>query len=256
MVNHHLDYAEHDIGAHLIGVGAHVYCDTFSHYGFSGVSSRRNKVINDRFDFEGLDPDIQDYIEGKVNNFFNRYQREVGMIANMKSWLAETLSEVLGHGAVATYPDRPYLKWSFEYEYPKKNRVDHDNPDTFLKGCAALHKMFVNFSNNNNGLSSNDGVKFGGIRSTVPEILNFQGDKPSRIKQWVSAVKRGSLGGLKFFIPEYDAEPWLKKAATMQNKENSETALDTDIYRFYQAASLHRNFVLRDLLPSHGLVVA
>ena len=31
-------------GPHLIGVAAHVYADTFAHYGFSGVSSRRNLV--------------------------------------------------------------------------------------------------------------------------------------------------------------------------------------------------------------------
>ena len=46
----------------------------------------------------------------------NRYQyrQETGLIANMKSWLVETVSGALGHGAVATYPDRPYLRWSFE----------------------------------------------------------------------------------------------------------------------------------------------
>ena len=31
-------------GPYLIGVAAHVYADTFAHYGFSGVSSRRNLV--------------------------------------------------------------------------------------------------------------------------------------------------------------------------------------------------------------------
>ena len=31
--------------------------------------------------------------------------------------------------------------------------------------------------------------------------------------------------------------------------------MDTHIWRFYQAAAVHRTYVLRDLLPKHGLIV-
>lgn len=44
--DHHLTYANCGFGLHLLGITAHVYADTFSHYGFSGVSSRGNKVDN------------------------------------------------------------------------------------------------------------------------------------------------------------------------------------------------------------------
>jgi len=121
LVDHHLGYATHPADVCLIGVAAHIYADTFSHWGFSGVGSRYNKVDNDSFKFHGgLDPDIADYIKKKEKEFFRRYGKGGGFIANIKSWLAETVSGALGHGAVATYPDRPYLKWSFEYEYPEK----------------------------------------------------------------------------------------------------------------------------------------
>jgi hypothetical protein len=33
----------------LLGITAHVYAATFAHYGFSGISSRRNKIVNDGF---------------------------------------------------------------------------------------------------------------------------------------------------------------------------------------------------------------
>ena len=46
----------------MLGIAAHVYADTFSHYGFSGVSSRGNKVYNSSFrlneEVEGLDETI------------------------------------------------------------------------------------------------------------------------------------------------------------------------------------------------------
>ena len=31
--------------------------------------------------------------------------------------------------------------------------------------------------------------------------------------------------------------------------------MDLPIWRFYQAASIHRTYVIRDLLPKHGLIV-
>ncbi|BFM51338.1 hypothetical protein [Marinomonas sp. THO17] len=37
---------------------------------------------------------------------------------------------------------------------------------------------------------------------------------------------------------------------------NSQDAMKHPIYGFYQAASYHRWYVLRDLLPKHGLMVA
>ena len=39
---------------------AHVYADTFSHYGFSGVSSRNNKVDGSSFEL-----DVEDKVESK-----------------------------------------------------------------------------------------------------------------------------------------------------------------------------------------------
>ncbi len=144
MVSHHIRYANHDVEVCLIGIAAHVYADTFSHFGFSGVGPRRNKVNNDSFVFDkDLDPDIADYIKEKERIFFRRYGKGGGFIANIKSWLAETVSGALGHGAAASYADRPYLKWSFEYEYPERKRLERNNPKDFLDGCKALQGMVL-----------------------------------------------------------------------------------------------------------------
>ena len=257
MIDHHLNYADHNFGIHLIGITAHVYADTFSHYGFSGVGSRRNKVINDSIRYEGdLDPDIRDYIDGKAKEFYKKYRTEIGFIANMKSWIAETLSGALGHGAVATYPDRPYLVWSFIYESSKRERVMRNNPEAFIGGCQALHDMFVRFGKRNHGLMDAKAVAFSKIRKTVKEIISCQGSKEKRINCWRQEFKAGTLGNSGYHIPIYNPEPWLKRAAKLNGKENSTEALATDIYRFYQAASLHRNYIRRDLLPSHGIVVS
>jgi hypothetical protein len=257
LVDHHLTYATHPAGVCLIGVAAHVYADTFAHFGFSGVGSRRNKVDNDSFKFDaGLDPDIADYIRKKERDFFRRYGRGGGFIANIKSWLAETISGALGHGAVATYPDRPYLKWSFEYEYPKKRREIRDNPKNFLKGCEALHAMFVRFGNENTALSAGDGVAFDEIKGSVTAILGYSAKKEDRIKKWRTEASRGNIGPNPFKISRYKPEAWLKQSAVLNSSEKSTDAFGSNLYRFYQAASIHRQFVLRELLPENRLVVA
>ena len=257
MVQHHLGYAKQDVGIYLIGIAAHVYADTFSHFGFSGVGSRRNKVDNDSFKFDkNLDPDIKDYIKGKANNFFLRYGKGGGFIANIKSWLAETVSGALGHGAVATYPDRPYLKWSFKYEYPNRVRVERDNPKHFLNGCRALHSMFNQFAKNNESLSDGSGTQFSQIEKQIAAILNYQAKMEDRIEKWRTEAKRGNIGKNAFEIPPYKPEVWMKQSADMNSGKNSNIALKSHLYRFYQAASIHRQFVLRELLPDGKLIVA
>jgi hypothetical protein len=257
MVNHHLTFAKRDAGRHLLGIAAHVYADTFSHHGFSGIGSRRNKVDNNSFTFDSkLDPEIKDYITEKTAKFFISHGKGGGIIANIKSWIAETASAALGHGAVATYPDRPYLKWGFDYEYPKKKSVNRDNPADFLEGCRALHGMFEEFGKINPGYSDHNGVQFSGIKPEIMNIIQFQGKMEKRINKWKESAKKGALAGIKFSIPAYNSESWLKEAANKNSRQRSEIILSSNLYRFYQAASLHRQYVVRDLCPSHGLVVA
>lgn len=257
MVDHHLSYAQHPAGVCLIGVAAHVYADTFSHWGFSGVGSRYNKVDNDSFEFDqGLDPDVADYIKKKEREFFRRHGKGGGFIANIKSWLAETVSGALGHGAVATYPDRPYLKWSFTYEYPHRRYVDRNNPEHFLKGCEALHGMFTRFRQANPALSNGDGVAFDTIKASVRTILAHADRMEGRIKKWRTEARLGNIGPDAFQIPLYKPEVWLKQSATLNSSETSTAALRANLFRFYQAASIHRQFVLRELLPDNKLIVA
>lgn len=271
MRDHHLAWSRHPFGLQLMGIAAHVYADTFSHYGFSGVSSRGNKVDNTSFrfheDIEGIDksttellPETYDYITNKANKFFAKQGKHGGLFDNIKSWLGEELSGALGHGSVATFPDRPYLVWSFDYERPDTisgTNCVRNNPATFLAGCHALHNMFTKFiklqpDNFDNG----DGREFGTIRPKVFEILLVQGDKEKRLRAWQEAASAGDIFGKEGeLIPEYSGNHWNEQWKQLDGSENFETALDLSVWKFYQAASLHRAYVLRDLLPKHKLIV-
>lgn len=247
--------AQVPFGLELLGITAHVYEDTYSHYGFSGISSRRNRVINDSFEFYDLDANMQDYITDKADKFFKKYGEQGGLFKNIKRWVisfaGETLSGALGHGAVATYPDRPYLKWSYETEYPEKQKILRDNQETFLLACERVHQMFCRYLPNS-AHADGPGLAFAGIKEQVQEILKTQADLEGRISAWQKASEDG-LFGTKEPIPDY--EPWHTQWSDLAWLNDSAEILQFSLYRYFQAASTHRNYVLRQLLPAHQIIV-
>ena len=266
MIEHHLGFAGREFSCELIGIGAHVYADTFSHYGFSGISSRGNFVDNSSIDIkeENLDPKIKKYASDKAEEFFKNNSENGFSIDNIKGIFAETASGALGHGAVATFPDRPYLKWSFKYDEEDAEAENHrlskrNNPETFLEGCQALHRVFGEFSRDkaNGQYNSGDGRPFSDIRDSVINILATQANEEGRINAWKDAAKSGKIFGAESGeqIPDYDGESWNEEWKAFNNQENYFNAIKSPVWQFYRAAAIHRTYVLRDLLPSCGLVV-
>ncbi len=255
MMKHHLQLAmdRTAYGLELLGIGAHVYMDTFSHYGFSGISSKYNAVKGGSIKFIGVqDANVKKYIKKKKYEFFLKFFRET------ISFFGEEFSRALGHGGVATYPDRPFLHWQvkFEEEFSGNNaREDRNNPDTFLEGCEGLHRYFSEFSKQN--YPDNGHKLFGDIKETVSGIIKYEGKKDARIDKWLDAIKEGHL-----FKPEenehdmsYKASEWEDEKKNFDKLESSARALRTHVYRFHQAAALHRYYVLKDLLPANGIAV-
>jgi hypothetical protein len=68
MVAHHLEWADRTFAVELFGIAAHVYADTFAHYGFSGISSRLNRVDGGAIKLINGDPN-----SGYVDRFFAKF---------------------------------------------------------------------------------------------------------------------------------------------------------------------------------------
>ena len=277
MIDHNLSLADTPFGLHLAGITAHVYADTFSHYGFSGVSSRWNRIDSSSFDLVDVEPEILDYIRKKESRFREKYGEEAGELPNIRDperWnvglssaisrlrdrfvsdAAEILSGALGHGAALTYPDRPYLRWRFDYEYPRKRSSGpRDNPATFLEGCEKLHNMFRQLGVPGEGGGQDEGRPFQDIRASVVRILATQASREGREKAWKDAARASELFVAAEAILPYQGTQWKRGLDGLRRATDSRKALDKPIFRFFQAAAAHRTFVLRDLLPRHGLVV-
>jgi len=257
MINHHLEHTDCLFGRELMGVAAHVYADTFAHYGFSGYSSRQNRVHGESIEVDIEDPAVKTGVLDKLTSFFSHndtlypnYRRK------FISDAAENLSGGLGHGAVATYPDLPFLWWCFDYE-GNGETSGRKNDETFLEGCRALHKMFSDYLTRMPQYKDPAGGKdFADIEEAVQKVLSVQEDTKGRIEAWRVAMWRGELTPLaKQDIPEYKEEGWTEDLMKFHEGSDSVGLLNSSPYRFYQAANLHRNYVLRQLLPDNDLSV-
>lgn len=238
MLEHHLTQAVRPGGVALVGIAAHVYADTFAHYGFSGISHELNRVRGASIELEVEDPNVRQYIRGKAQTFWQR----------ISGAAAERLTE-LGHGAVATYPDRPYLRWRFAYE---DGRVSvRDNQADYMLGCEGLYGLFDQLD----GLfKESDGVGFGAIRTELLTLLAVEGDLQARIQAWQDAVRAGRLypNPSAEPIPAYDEDAF-ERAAGEVAALRSTTVADAPLGDFMHAARVHRNYVLGELLPGCGL---
>ncbi len=256
MVRFNLSHLRESYALPLIGITAHVYADTFSHYGFSGISSRKNKIINDSFKFEEIDPDMEGYIRKKEALFKENYPNE-NIMVNIKSWFAEKMSGALGHAAAVTFPDRPFLQWSFKYEWAKQRCPLRDNPKVYLDACEKLHGMFRKVAKKQDLVEENSFKDFNSIRDIVSSVLRTQADQEGRIKAWKDVVLKGDIIGTGAEkIPPYKKNDWPNQRDNLKREKDSSVTTSLNIYQFYQAAAIHRVNVLRNILPSHGLLVA
>ena len=260
MIDHYLELHQRPFALELIGLTAHVYADTFSHFGFSGVSSRRNKVDGGSITPLNAAAPTATYLDRKLDSFFRKFGLEGGLWFNIRRTImsdgAEMASGALGHGAVAVLPDLPYLQWSFEYEQSSEIS-EHNNADAYLEACERLHNMFQRFVSLSSGYNDGtSGVKFSTVEEGVRDILTFQNGKTERSEKWRTAFAKGQLGikaGEE--IPHYNSEAWNKQRDHFPALDKPRKAAASEVYRFYQAASLHRHYVLRELLPKHELIV-
>ena len=272
VVEHAVRMANRAFGPQLIGITAHVYADTFSHYGFSGASCPVNRVNTAQSgpveDDEAAASEARrsraKFTAGgdKEHEGGGRWWTDIR--DHLVGDLAEAASGALGHAGVATWPDKPFLVWLavFEHEVPAREVRQHrDNPKTFLEGCRALHEMFCKVGREAPHLRERAPARFADIEERVKGILAIVGNKGVRSDAWKAAAMAGAFTGDQEEIPPYAGHDWLETLKDWRSRQRTDRAVrsqevvESDTFRFYQAAAIHRTFVLRDLLPTHGLAV-
>jgi len=259
MVENHIRHAvsvKDDYGLVLMGIMAHVYADTFSHYGFSGVSSRENKVDGQSFELDVKNKKVKAYIMGKFTGFLSKYTPKffVRNYRNIASKGASVATGALGHGAVGTYPDRPFLKWRFTYTKNSQTSGWRNNHETFLEGCEKIHEAFSKYAQQAD-ISINP-VEFDSIKEEVSKILAIEAGKEGRIKAWKKTINSGDLFKKSDNEAlEYSPYYWEQQKHDFEDLDSSHTMIDKNVYKFHQAAIYHRNYTLKQLLPKYKIMV-
>jgi hypothetical protein len=246
MVQNALDSKNKDFWPHLIGITAHVYADTFAHFGFVGFSDPRNQVKSDSITAKPKSPAIMRYITSKFEEFKTRF---LGNFAEIVP---------VGHGAVGTFPDRPYLSWQFEYEIGehKPGEKRRNNTRNFLKGCQSLYDFFRKFAEvSQEDADSNGGKDWNDVLAEVGTLLRQETPKDERIKSWKEAITSGKFCDATPADTEIDYIEglWRPRRAEYARGEGGEVS-ETDACRFIRAAWRHREYVLRELLPELDLI--
>lgn len=252
MIEHHIEYVtECNFGPELVGIGMHTYADTFAHYGFAGISSRVNRIVADSIKLKQSDAIVENFLGKTLNEWFGKWG---GLIENFRKFsneVAEDVTGALGHGGVSLYPDAPFLEWEYEHEFPTEagmQFVHRNNHEDYMEAAENMWYYFHDVG------ADDDTPLFEDYAEEFSKIYDCEGDKHARTAVWQEAARSGILG-FKEEIPVYDHEAIHQQHEDFSELLASDDAVDTLAYRFHQAATVHRDYVTKILLPSYGLIV-
>ena len=258
MIEHHIDF-EHtnmSFGPELVGVGMHAYADTFAHYGFAGISSRVNRVVADSIKLTQSEAIVENFLGKTFGSWMGKWGGLISNFRKLSNEVAEDITGALGHGGVSLYPDSPFLEWEYDYEYPDVSGMTtmrRNNHDDYMEAAEYMWEYFTWYADK--FPESEDNVStFEPYRAKFAEIYSCDGNKEERIEVWKKAALSGALG-FKEEIPVYDHEAIHDEHDAFSELASSDEGTELLAYRFHQAATVHRDYVTKILLPAHKLVV-
>lgn len=237
ILNRHLPY-----GLHRLGITMHVYADTWAHQGFAGVNHRINEA-RDLVDGAGK-PDSR--LINRLQNYF----------------VSGALP--LGHGAVLSNPDKPFLRWG--YTNGRNEKITRDNPRDFLEAADCMYKSMKRYllgdpEANVSGLPEADRTAIASLFTTITDDKGI-----NRHQKWLEAIAEGyfSFGSANIsYIPNGKGS-WKYLALGSESVKDPPNQtfsyrpefLTSDWKRFHSALQAHYFYVIHNLLPNYGICAA
>lgn len=236
---------------HRLGIAMHVYADTWAHQGFVGFMS----VINEARDIELPIPAPKRSIPDTILDLWARIRD-----ATIGLFVGKLFP--VGHGAVLSYPDRPYLRWS--YTNGLGERIERDNPRDFGQAARRMFEAMTRFRRN-------DPMAIVDIPQEVFRRIDYwlaeltDDDPDVRHAHWLELIRTGEFG-FKDDVRYISKGVGSWKHAALGTADAIDIPgetfrfdpkfLNSDWRRFHDALQVHRLFVLNELLPLYGLCAA
>lgn len=242
MINECIRNSRSGTELYRLGITLHVYADTWAHQGFAGIQSNVNRVQYITNDIES-----ENLLE-KVSHYFSEiFDRDCS------NFIDDVLP--LGHGAVLSYPDRPFLKWS--YKDSNGNLIHRDNPEEYKDAVRNIYFLLRRFR----------------LRDAEAEVEEMDWEELEKITQlfkafddedgvvrnqrWLQKIKEGFFS----FGPEEidcftDGYTWGQMALSDLTDCTNQDFLNSHWKKFQDALIDHHYFLLRNLFPKYGLCIA
>ncbi|WP_075255792.1 DUF6765 family protein [Herbaspirillum camelliae] len=240
---------------HRLGIASHVYFDTWAHQGFVGFQHDVNVVK----DIVANDEKHRMGFREQVKEFFRE---------NWDSAKSELVGGVLslGHGAALSYPDRPYLRWT--YTNGLGDRIERNNPQDFNAAAENLYAMFrryLDYRTEGDGALDNNYLlpdAFHSVRKSIEEI----DDENAEVRH-ARRLKKIASGEFSFadsvgYVPKGGGSWKYAALATTASDRDENPYTFTEGFstsnwkKFHDALQVHRLYILSDLLPRFGLIAA
>ncbi|WP_413175372.1 DUF6765 family protein [Anabaena azotica] len=242
MVRECIQRRESAYSLHRLGITMHVYVDTWAHQGFAGVNHRVNEAKKLLDENDQPDRNLMD----RLKNYF----------------VSEALP--LGHGAVLSHPDRPFLRWG--YINGRGEKISRNNPKDFLDAADNMCKAMQRYLKGDPdavvpGLPELDKSL---IAFMLENIQDIQGS--IRHQKWLDAISQGkfSFGEANIsYIPK-GQDSWKYQALGTENRVDKDNEifpyhpsfLASNWKLFHDALQAHQFYIIHDLLPQYGICVA
>lgn len=241
---------------HRLGVATHVFADTWAHQGFVGYQHQINLASNVEAENDGHHK--RNFNEKSKDFFGMRWEQ-------LKSYFIGAALP-LGHGTVLSYPDRPYLCWS--YTNGLGQLIRRDNPKEFLKAARETYQYFRRYRawpKQRQAVFQTE-YPFPEGWDRIGHYLAAINDEDERVRhrKWLDLIGDGTFGFRdQVTYTEKGEGSWKQKALNTDEDiiDNSNAPLpyprsflNRDWKLFHDALQAHRFFILHELLPRYGLL--
>lgn len=228
-----------------LGIILHVYADSYSHQGFSGILSKVNDIKECKVKTKGLPVFFDRVIQLLKRLDRNRYET-----------FFDSAIPAYGHGQALDYPDRPYLTWSYQYDYSDEfrgsyKRVEINNPKRYKQAFTKIQKHLKAYLENHPQYRDTE-IGFQDFDILMDALVAKTTDG-SRERNWRKLLTVQGLFGIgdSDWIT-YDDTRWLREAfANFESKKFHERKVEEveladgfancHWYRFYLAVKWYKS---------------
>lgn len=265
---------------HRLGIAMHVYADTFTHQGFIGAICEANRVTDRRSSDPRYDVRIErETIREIASTLWRRTKAwwallvmSVLQAARERKWPTTFWRDFraktpLGHAAADTFPDQPYLDWS--YTDWQGRRVERSNPRHFAEAVDLMTRVMRAWRAGDAALAT---ASHAGLDPADAQLVDRlfcefdDADGRQRHRRWLQVIERGefSFGPASLRYDGKGVGSWKHAAlgatkfrdSGLERYRYSPAFLSSDWKHFHDALQAHRNAVVHDILPAYGICAA